>query len=65
MGWIRHFLLSGTLYLLITDKVKRIIESLDMTNIRPKPVSEYESSIEQLAAGNPDLLNFYSSQLKT
>lgn len=57
------FLLEGKLYILITQKVKDIVDKLKLTNVTLIDTVDREIDIHHLSDGHPERLQFYMDQL--
>jgi hypothetical protein len=57
------FLLDDTLLLMVTEKVKEVIQEHKLTNIKLTDSEEVEDDIHHLSVRRPELLQFYHNQL--
>lgn len=58
------FLLDKTLHLIVTEKVKDIVEKMNLTNILFTDTVDVEDDIHHLSVDNPERLQYYKDQLK-
>jgi hypothetical protein len=58
------FLLEETLYVIVTQKVKDLIDKLNLTNILLTDIAESERAIYHITVRHPEVLPFYLDQLK-
>lgn len=58
------FLLKDKTFVIVTERVKEVIERLQLTNVKVVPVEEVEVSIFNLCLKNPELREYYMAQLR-